>query len=587
MKCLLVAGVCSGCGKTSLTLGLLRAFARRGLCAQPFKAGPDFIDPGLHALASGRVSHNLDSWMLSPEANRDIFARSAHGADVAVIEGAMGLFDGASGAGDSGSAASLAKLLGAPVALVVDASGMGASVAALAQGFAGFDPELEFAGVILNRIGSPNHREIVSQAVRLANIPVLGLLPKAPLLCLPSRHLGLITAEDLAATPAGRDMFDELADWVEAGVDVDALLAGLPETVDHGGSAVLGQSGSDAFEAVDHGGSAVLGQSNGIDLKTIPYRIGARTASPLANSDESWRKKRPGPSGQAWGGVRSRAGAECSSNVFKPARRESQPRQTTGQKCPGPPDRTQILASGEPVLLGVARDNAFSFMYAENLRLLEMAGARLVFFSPLGDQSLPAPPGGLGGLYLPGGYPELNAQELSANVSMLAALREFCRSGRPVYAECGGFMLLTRGIADLEGRIHPMAGVFDCETRMNKRFAALGYREVTLTRETILGPAGATARGHEFHYSSLRTPPDVPTAYRLSGRHGAIDAREGFVSGNTLGSYVHLHFASNPGLAVHFVQAMRQGLRPWTPPEEAPPPLDASAKGLPPFGIPF
>lgn len=451
-KSLLISGTHSGCGKTSLTLGLLAALTRRGLACAPFKTGPDFIDPGLHALACGRTSHNLDSWMLSEGANREIFARYALGADLAVAEGAMGLFDGASGTSERGSAAHMAKMLGIPVLLVVDASGMARSAAAVAQGFARFDPRLSLAGVVFNRVGGPGHREILSEAMMQAGIRVLGYLPKAPELSLPSRHLGLVTAQDL-----GQDLGQELpawlarlADWVEAGTLLDALLEALPQT-----------------------------------------------------QLDSVRDDAPAP-------------------------------------------RT--------VRLGVARDRAFSFAYAENLRLLEAAGAEIVPFSPLADARLP---GNLHGLYLPGGYPEVHAETLSANAPMLADIRAFCQSGRPVYAECGGFMTLMQAIVDGEGRSWPMAGVFPCAARMQARFSALGYREARFNADTPLGPQGTAARGHEFHYSSLEAAPDVPAVYSLSGRKGPLDTPEGFLAGNTLGSYVHLHFASNPALAVNFVDAMR------------------------------
>lgn len=444
-KSLLVSGTHSGCGKTSLTLGLLAAFSRRGLRAAPFKTGPDFIDPGLHSLACERKSHNLDSWMLPEDANRALFARYAAQADIAVLEGAMGLFDGVSGSNEQGSAAHMAKLLGIPAVLVVDASGMARSAAALAQGCARFDPGLELAGVVFNRVGGPGHRAVLSEAMDQVTIPVLGFLPKDPELAMPSRHLGLVTAQDLNARP---QWMDRLADWVEAGVDLDHLLGALPE---------------------------------------MP--------------------------------------------LVAPAEKPSAAR----------------------VRLGVARDQAFCFMYEENLRLFAAAGAELVFFSPLADQRLPD---GLQGLYLPGGYPELHAKALSRNSGMLSDIHGFCLSGRPVYAECGGFMALMESLADTEGRIWPMAGVFPCEARMGGRFAALGYREARFTADTPLGPAGTVVRGHEFHYSHLVAPPDVPAAYALEGRTGRLDAPEGFLRGNTLGSYVHLHFASNPEVVGHFVAAM-------------------------------
>lgn len=446
-KSLLISGTHSGCGKTSLTLGLLAALARRGFRCAPFKTGPDFIDPGLHALACGRTSHNLDSWMLSEAANRAIYERYAENSDLAVVEGAMGLFDGASATNEKGSAAHMAKMLGIPVLLVLDASGMARSAAALASGFARFDPELTLAGVVCNRTGGPGHREMLREAIEDAGISVLGCLPKAPELAMPSRHLGLVTAQDLETRP---DWIERLADWVEAGVDVDRLLAGE-------------------------------------------------------------------------------------------------------EPSPVPPSSPKTTAARPQVRLGVARDRAFCFAYAENLRLLEAAGAELVFFSPLADQGLPPD---LDGLYLPGGYPELHAGTLAANAAMLQDIRNFCASGRPVYAECGGFMALMHSVKDASGRVWPMAGVFPCRATMGQRFAALGYREARFTADTPLGPAGTTARGHEFHYSSLEAAPDAPAVYALSGRKGIIETPEGFLSGNTLASYVHLHFASNPGVAGHFVAAM-------------------------------
>jgi len=234
-----------------------------------------------------------------------------------------------------------------------------------------------------------------------------------------------------------------------------------------------------------------------------------------------------------------------------PARSFADPSEAAG---PGASrDATPQAAALGRVRLGLARDRAFCFCYPENLRLLELAGAEIVPFSPLDDAALPP---GLDGLYLPGGYPELHAARLSGNASMLASIRDFCASGRPVYAECGGFMALMEAVEDREGLAWPMCGVYPLRAAMGERFAALGYREAVFRRDTPLGPAGTRARGHEFHYSRLAAAPATQGAYALSGRKGAIEGPEGFLSGNTLGSYVHLHFASNPELARAFVSAM-------------------------------
>ncbi len=226
IKGLVVAGTQSGVGKTTITLGLLAALSRRGLTVQPFKVGPDFIDPGHHTRAAGLVSRNLDGWMLSREANEALFRRQALKADLALVEGVMGLFDGYDGVSEAGSTAQMAKWLGLPVLLVVDARAMARSAAALVQGFAGFDPDLSLAGVIFNRIGSPTHLDYLRQALaQVPQVKCFGGLPRSPDLAIPERHLGLATAEDHPLTDR---YLSDLADLVEANLDLDGLLAALP-----------------------------------------------------------------------------------------------------------------------------------------------------------------------------------------------------------------------------------------------------------------------------------------------------------------------------------------------------------------------
>jgi cobyrinic acid a,c-diamide synthase len=446
---LVIAGTQSGVGKTTVTLGLLSALARRGLVVQPFKVGPDFIDPGHHTRAAGRLSRNLDGWMLSQAANEALFRRQACRADVAVVEGVMGLFDGYDGASEAGSTAQMAKWLGLPVLLVVDARAMARSAAALVHGFASFDPALTLAGVVFNHVGSATHLEYLQQAlVSLPEVRCFGGLPRDQELAIPERHLGLTTAED---HPLGAAYLDHLADWLETHLNLDGL------------------------------------------LQVLPW---------LALPEE------PAPA------------------AVPPA-----------------------------VRVGVARDRAFCFYYPENLELLEHYGAELVPFSPLKDPELPPD---LHGIYLGGGYPELYAGPLTANQSLQQALRQAAAAGLPIYAECGGLMYLCREIRDLEGRAHPMAGVFPCPVRMLPRLKALGYREVTLTAPGLLGPAGTKARGHEFHYSEMVGEPDgVPRLYRLTTRQGGAARTEGYCAQNVLASYVHLHFGSNPEVARHLVASCR------------------------------
>ncbi|UJX43189.1 cobyrinate a,c-diamide synthase [Desulfovibrio sp. JY] len=476
---LVVAGTRSGCGKTSVALGLMRALSRRGLRVQAFKVGPDFIDPGHHGLATGRVSHNLDNWMCGSDVVREIFARYAADADVVVVEGVMGLFDGFSARDDAGSTARLAKTLGLPVLLVVDAASMARSAAAMVSGFTQFDPELHFCGVALNNAGSDSHRELLAEvmATSLPETSLWGVLPRRPAIAMPSRHLGLVTAE---TDSDALSRLDALADWVENSFDLPARIQSLPPLWGSGGA-------------------------------VVPRRGGPGGAEPLL---------------------------------------------AAGGTSPSTTSSTSSTSSTSPII-GVARDAAFCFYYAENLRLLEAAGATLAYFSPLTDTALPE---GMGGLYLGGGYPELFAQELAANAAMREAVRAFCAAGRPVLAECGGFMYLMESLVDKEGREQAMAGVFPFRATMGERFSALGYREATTRADTPLGPAGTRLRGHEFHYSRLEGDTgQVPAVYALTGRKGPIDAPEGFLRGNTLGSYVHLHFGGTPRAAAHFVASCAKG----------------------------
>ena len=438
---LLIAGTHSGCGKTTVTLAVMAALTRRGLGVRPFKCGPDFIDPSLHRMVTGRVSRNLDLRMCGEPAVHRTFARHAGPDGCAVVEGVMGLFDGG-----VGSAASLAKSLGLPVILVIDVRAAAESVAAVAKGFDSLDPDLRLAGIICNRVGSERHGQMIAAALAgHCPAPVLGFLPRREEVAIPSRHLGLHMGEE---HPLQGDGMAQLAALAETHLDLDRLLA-------------------------------IAGERQALAAESEP-----------------------------------------------------------------------VSADGPSVRLAVARDAAFCFYYEDNLDLLRAAGAELVPFSPLADASLPE---NTVGLYLGGGYPELHARRLSENKPMLAALRAFADSGRPVLAECGGFMALTRSIVDLDGQDHAMAGVYPFVARMQPRLRSLGYRRATLTQPTSLGPQGMVLHGHEFHYSAIEpVDPAAATAFQLE------DGRsEGYVHRNTLAGYVHLHFGRTPEAAASLVHACR------------------------------
>lgn len=220
---LVVAAPSSGSGKTTLATGLMAAYAERGLAVSPHKVGPDYIDPGYHALATGRPGRNLDPFLCGPERIAPLFLHGAAGCELAVVEGVMGLYDGASGYGELGSTAQVAKVLRAPVVLVVDASAQGRSVAALVHGFRSWDPEVRIGGVVLNRVGSDRHESLLREALEDVGVPVLGALRRAEVLGVPSRHLGLVPVAERRAEAL--EWVRALAERVRASCDLDALLA--------------------------------------------------------------------------------------------------------------------------------------------------------------------------------------------------------------------------------------------------------------------------------------------------------------------------------------------------------------------------
>ncbi|GHF03961.1 hydrogenobyrinate a,c-diamide synthase [Streptomyces spiralis] len=220
---LVVAAPASGSGKTTVATGLMAALAGRGLSVSPHKVGPDYIDPGYHALATGRAGRNLDAYLCGPELVGPLFLHGARGCDIAVVEGVMGLYDGAAGEGELASTAQVAKLLRAPVVLVVDASSQSRSVAALVHGFVTWDPEVRVGGVILNKVASDRHEVLLREALDSVGVPVLGVLRRAPQVDTPSRHLGLVPVAERRA--AAVEAVAAMGAQVSDGCDLDALTA--------------------------------------------------------------------------------------------------------------------------------------------------------------------------------------------------------------------------------------------------------------------------------------------------------------------------------------------------------------------------
>ncbi|UOF89794.1 cobyrinate a,c-diamide synthase [Fodinisporobacter ferrooxydans] len=448
---IVIAGTNSGAGKTTFTIGLMAALQKTGRVVQGYKAGPDYIDPSYHTAVTGRPSRNLDSWMLSHDVVREIFARSSQDADISVIEGVMGLYDGKDPLSNTGSTAELSVLLQAPVLLVVNVASQARSAAATVLGFQKLDPHVPIAGVLVNRVGSVGHYQIVKAAIeKECGVPVLGYLPKRMDIDIPERHLGLIPSIERGEL---HPLFD-------------ALAAAVAETV---------------------------------DLVKL-YEIACQAPPMLAPSARIFVQK-PHPA---------------------------------------------------PVRIAVAKDRAFNFYYPENLELLELYGAQLLYFRPLEDESIPED---ADGFYIGGGFPEEYAAQLSANTTMLHAIRKRIGEGLPTFAECGGYMFLTNAIVDRAGREHPMVGVIPAVVKMQERLAALGYREVRGMRNSLLLAEGERIRGHEFHYSTIEFPGGIDNAclpYEVSGLRGS--KQEGYSKGNLLAGYTHMHFASNPGAVARFIQ---------------------------------
>jgi cobyrinic acid a,c-diamide synthase len=433
---LVVAGVSSGVGKTTVATGLMAAFRRCGHAVGAAKVGPDFIDPGYHSAATGRPGRNLDIWMSGDAAIGPLAARAGAGCDVLVIEGVMGLFDGPADGG-AGSTADVAALLDAPVVLVVDARSLSQSVAAMVSGYRAFHSSVRVAGVILNLVGSDAHEELLRDALAAIDVPVFGVLRRDDSMVWRDRHLGLVPVAEqpaLVAASIGR-----LAELVTRSCDLAALMA--------------------------------LAQ-------TAP----SRSIAPL----------------------------------------------------PEPVPKI-------PVRVGVASGPAFSFCYPDNLEMLAAAGAELIPFDPRVDPL----PDGIDGLVAGGGFPEVFAADLAANIEMLADLRARVAAGLVVWAECGGFLWLCRSLDGIPG-----ADVVPADAVMTKRLH-LGYRNATTLAASPIGPIGTTFRGHEFHYSTV-TP--AGGALHLESRFST--RTDGFATPRLLATYLHTHLATRPDLAQSFLTTM-------------------------------
>ena len=361
---LMIAAPRSGSGKTTATLGLLRAFRRRGVAVVGLKSGPDYIDPAFHAAASGREGVNLDSWAMPPKLLSALAAEAAAKSELALCEASMGLFDGVPAeSGRSGASADVAAALGMPILLVLDVTGQAQSAAAVVKGCGSYDPRLSVAGVIVNRVGSERHRRLVADAIEAMGIPVLGALPRNDKVALPERHLGLVQAGETEALEA---RLEAIADFVETHVDCDRVLA----------------------------------LAGVLDL-----------ASPASLS---WNRHCEERSDEA---IQGNVTSPMFSGLLRSARNDGSSTETQHDLVPA------LRPPGQRIAL--ARDAAFSFIYPHLLHGWRAAGAEIVPFSPLADEP---PPADCDLAWLPGGYPELHAARLASAARFREGLRRFAET---------------------------------------------------------------------------------------------------------------------------------------------------------------
>jgi len=419
----LIAAPHSGAGKTTVTLGILKALNSRGLHIQPFKCGPDYLDPKLHTIASGQQSINLDRFMMDDQHIGDLYSGYGDKADVIVTEGVMGLFDGA--VKMEGSSADIARLLHIPVILVINAKAMAYSAAALLLGFKMLCKDITIAGVIFNFVEHASHYKILKEAAEDMGITPLGYLPNCAALQIPSRHLGLVTGNEIDHSA----IIERAATHIEQYIDLDKLL-------------------------------------------------------------------------------------EITAISFTPREIPKQPTIQNSRK------------------IAVAYDEAFNFIYPENIAALSSIG-EVTYFSPLKDNTLP--PADL--IYLPGGYPELHLEALSANKNLRNELNRYAKNGGKILAECGGMMYLGNFITDEKGTSYPMTGILNITTGMQQKKLSLGYKRVNIE--------GIELKGHEFHYSQFIGQPETDVQINVWNARNELLQLPVFKTGNMLASYFHFYFGNN------------------------------------------
>lgn len=456
----LISAPSSNSGKTTLTLGLLRALKNRGLKVQPFKCGPDYIDTIHHTAAAGKQSINLDTFMSSEKHVREIYSHYSSKADVAITEGVMGLFDGADKM--QGSSAAIAERLDIPVILVVNAKSMAYSAAPLLYGFKNFYKGIKVVGVIFNFVNTESHYRFLEDACADVGIEALGYFPKNDDLVIPSRHLGL----HISSETDYEKVIEKIAEEIPKTIDIDRLLE-----------------------------ITLMLMPSSVSL--LPMSVSSQTSTGMKVCEDT-----------DLGGIDTDFGEKVPLSVSSP----------TSHKL--------------NLKITIALDEAFSFTYHQNIKVLSQFG-QITYFSPIHDKTLPE----TDFLYLPGGYPELFAQKLSENISMRESIKDYCQKGGLTYAECGGLMYLGKEITNSDGENFEMAGVLECKTSMQNSKMKLGYR--------IANWKDLEIRGHEFHYSALQDEGLQAEPVSITNAKGIETETRFYRKYNTFASYMHVYWGDN------------------------------------------
>lgn len=436
---LVVAGLSGDSGKTLVSLGVLLLTRQFGTSTKAFKKGPDYIDAAWLSWATGSPARNLDTYLTSREKTAQMFLANAVPEGLNLIEGNRGLFDGVDTHGTH-STAELAKLLNAPVLLIVNAAKATHTIAALVLGCMKLDPQVRIGGVVLNHVSGCRHESVARESVEFeCGVPVLGVLPKIDMgALLPNRHLGLVTPQE-------------------------------------------------------HTDSNLLREKI---LAAVRGRIDFRRVLDLAGSAAS---------------------------------------------LTGCTRKTALTEDGLGLKIAYLKDSAFSFYYPENLEALESSGAELCPISALTASTLPEH---LDALYIGGGFPEIHARALSQNIPFLSSIRDHALKGLPVYAECGGLMLLAQAIR-WKGMKFRMAGLLPFDVEVCARPQGHGYVELLVDSPNPYYPVGLKIRGHEFHYSRITSASSLPpTACSVQRGTGCSSGRDGIITGNVWASYSHVHAAA-------------------------------------------